>query len=139
MCIADHVAMLENSYLSVIAPEACASIIFRDKERAAEAAEALKLTAGDLLAHGIIDEILPEPLGGAHNEPESAVETVVRSVEGALVKLSKLGPESLVKSRYERYRRIGAHLSEGKVGEDESPLRSVGEQFRGQRPLPDHG
>jgi acetyl-CoA carboxylase carboxyl transferase subunit alpha len=139
MCVADHVAMLENSYLSVIAPEACASIIFRDKERAAEAAEALKLTAGDLLAHGIIDEILPEPLGGAHNESESAVETVVRSVEGALAKLSKLGPESLVKSRYERYRRIGAHLSEGEVGEDESPLRSVGEQLRGQRPLPDHG
>ncbi|HZC19346.1 MAG TPA: acetyl-CoA carboxylase carboxyltransferase subunit alpha, partial [Rubrobacteraceae bacterium] len=77
MCVADHVAMLENSYLSVIAPEACASIIFRDKERAAEAAEALKLTAGDLLAHGIIDEILPEPLGGAHNEPEGAVEAVV--------------------------------------------------------------
>ncbi len=117
MCVADHVAMLENSYLSVIAPEACASIIFRDKERAAEAAEALKLTAGDLMAHGIVDEILPEPLGGAHKDPEAAVEAVVRSVEGALARLSKLGPESLVKSRYERYRRIGAHLSEGEVGE----------------------
>ncbi len=117
MCVADHVAMLENSYLSVIAPEACASIIFRDKERAAEAAEALKLTAGDLMAHGIVDEILPEPLGGAHKDPETAVEAVVRSVEGALARLSKLGPESLVKSRYERYRRIGAHLSEGEVGE----------------------
>ena len=117
MCVADHVAMLENSYLSVIAPEACASIIFRDKERAAEAAEALKLTAGDLMAHGIVDEILPEPLGGAHKDRETAVEAVVRSVEGALARLSKLGPESLVKSRYERYRRIGAHLSEGEVGE----------------------
>ncbi len=139
MCVADHVAMLENSYLSVIAPEACASIIFRDKERAAEAAEALKLTAGDLLAHGIIDEILPEPLGGAHNEPEGAVEAVVHSVEGALARLSKFGSESLVKSRYERYRRIGAHLSEGEVGEKESPLRSVGEQFRGQSSRPAHG
>ena len=117
MCVADHVAMLENSYLSVIAPEACASIIFRDKERAAEAAEALKLTAGDLLAHGVIDEILPEPLGGAHKEPEAAVEAVVRSVEGALARLSKLGPQSLVESRYERYRRIGTHLYEGEVGE----------------------
>ena len=117
MCVADHVAMLENSYLSVIAPEACASIIFRDEGRAAEAAEALKLTPGDLLAHGIIDEILPEPLGGAHNEPEATVEAVVRSVEGALAKLSKLGPQLLVKSRYERYRRIGTHLSEGEVGE----------------------
>ena len=139
MCVADHVAMLENSYLSVIAPEACASIIFRDKERAAEAAEALKLTAGDLLAHGIIDEILPEPLGGAHNEPEGAVEAVVHSVEGALARLSKFGSESLVKSRYERYRRIGAHLSEGEVGEKGSPLRSVGEQFRGQSSRPAHG
>ena len=131
MCVADHVAMLENSYLSVIAPEACASIIFRDTERAAEAAEALKLTAGDLLAHGIIDEILPEPLGGAHNEPEGAVEAVLSCVEGALSKLSKLEPESLVKSRYERYRRIGAHLTEGEVEEKEPPLGSVGEHFRG--------
>ena len=115
MCVADHVAMLENSYLSVIAPEACASIIFRDPNRAPEAAEAMKLTAEDLLAHGVIDEILPEPLGGAHNEPATIVEAVARAVEGALLRLSKLGPESLVKSRYERYRRIGAHLAEGEI------------------------
>jgi acetyl-CoA carboxylase carboxyl transferase subunit alpha len=115
MCVADHVAMLENSYLSVIAPEACASIIFRDPNRAPEAAEAMKLTAEDLLAHGVIDEILPEPLGGAHNEPATVVEAVARAVEGALLRLSMLGPESLVKSRYERYRRIGAHLAEGEI------------------------
>ncbi|HZC19411.1 MAG TPA: acetyl-CoA carboxylase carboxyltransferase subunit alpha [Rubrobacteraceae bacterium] len=115
MCMADHVAMLENSYLSVIAPEACASIIFRDEKRAAEAAEALKLTAKDLLTHGVIDEILPEPLGGAHNEPEATVEAVARAVEGALLGLSKVGPESLVESRHERYRRIGAHLAFSKV------------------------
>ena len=139
MCVADHVGMLENSYLSVIAPEACASIIFRDKEQAAEAAEALKLTAEDLLAHGIIDEVLPEPLGGAHNEPEGAVDAVVRSVEGALAKLSKLGPDSLVKSRHERYRRIGAHLSEGEAEGKELPLRRVGEQSREQSSHPAHG
>jgi len=136
MCMADHVAMLENSYLSVIAPEACASIIFRDPKRAAEAAEALKLTAGDLKAHGFIDEILPEPLGGAHKEPEATVKAVACSVEDALRKLMKCEPEALVKSRYERYRRMGAHLAEGEVaGENdawpdvpvESPLRSVGE------------
>jgi acetyl-CoA carboxylase carboxyl transferase subunit alpha len=115
MCVADHVVMLENSYLSVIAPEACASIIFRDPKRAPEAAEAMKLTAKDLLAHGVIDEILPEPLGGAHNEPETTVEAVARAIEGALLRLSKLEPEPLVKSRYERYRRIGAHLAEGEV------------------------
>jgi len=136
MCMADHVAMLENSYLSVIAPEACASIIFRDPKRAAEAAEALKLTAGDLKAHGVIDEILPEPLGGAHKEPEATVKAVACSVEVALGKLTKYEPEVLFKSRYERYRRMGAHLAEGEVvGENdawpdlpvESPLRSVGE------------
>ena len=136
MCVADYVAMLENSYLSVIAPEACASIVFRDPKRAAEAAEAMKLTAGDLLAHGVIDEVLSEPLGGAHNEPEAAVEAVVRTVEGALRKLTKVDPESLVKNRYERYRRIGAHLAEGEAGgkdgagpsiSTEPPLRSARE------------
>ncbi|MDP8951704.1 MAG: hypothetical protein M3N18_05620, partial [Actinomycetota bacterium] len=136
MCIAAHVAMLENSYLSVIAPEACASIIFRDQGRAAEAAEAMKLTAKDLLAHGVVDEVLPEPLGGAHNEPEAAVAAVSRAVRGALRKLTKIGPEPLVERRYERYRKIGAHLAEGEVaGKDDIgpveplglPLRRVGE------------
>jgi acetyl-CoA carboxylase carboxyl transferase subunit alpha len=121
MCFADHVAMLENSYLSVIAPEASASIIFRDEGRAAEAAEAMKLTARDLLAHGIVDEVMPEPLGGAHNEPEAATKAVVRAVEGALARLSKLGPESLVKSRYERYRRIGTHVAEGEMARTRGP------------------
>ncbi len=60
------------------------------------------------------------------------MDAVVRSVEGALAKLSKIGPESLVKSRYERYRRIGTHLSEGEVGGKQASLRTVGEQFRGQ-------
>jgi acetyl-CoA carboxylase carboxyl transferase subunit alpha len=121
MCVADHVAMLENSYLSVIAPEACASIIFRDERRAPEAAEAMKLTARDLLAHGIVDEVMPESLGGAHNEPEAATKAVVRAVEGALSRLSKLGPESLVKSRYERYRRIGTHVTEGEMARTRGP------------------
>ena len=115
MCVADHVAMLENSYLSVIAPEACASIIFRDSGRAAEAAEAMKLTAQDLLAHGVIDEVLPEPLGGAHNEPKTTMEAVSRTIEGALDRLSKVGQELLIKGRYERYRRIGTHLAEGET------------------------
>ena len=121
MCLADHVAMLENSYLSVIAPEACASIIFRDQKRAPEAAEAMKLTARDLLAQGIVDEVLPEPLGGAHNEPEATVEAVVRAVEGALSRLSKLEPQEIVKGRYERYRRIGTHVTEGEMAGTRGP------------------
>lgn len=116
MCLADHVAMLENSYLSVIAPEACASILFRDGSRAAEAAEAMKITAEDLLAHGIVDEVLPEPLGGAHNDPKATTKAVTRAVEDALSRLAKLEPGSLLKARHERYRRIGAHLSEGEAG-----------------------
>ena len=121
MCLADHVVMLENSYLSVIAPEACASIIFRDQQRAPEAAEAMKLTARDLLAHGIVDEVLSEPLGGAHNEPEAAVEAVVHTVEAALARLSKLEPQEIVKGRHERYRRIGTHVSEGEMAGTRGP------------------
>jgi acetyl-CoA carboxylase carboxyl transferase subunit alpha len=124
MCLADYVAMLENSYLSVIAPEACASILFRDGSRASEAAEAMKITAGDLLAHGVVDEVLPEPLGGAHNDPGAATRAVARAVEGALAHLSKLEPEALVKTRHQRYRRIGAHLSEGEAGQETGAILS---------------
>lgn len=113
MCIADHVAMLENSYLSVIAPEACASIIFRDSSRAREAAEAMKITARDLISHGIIDEILPEPLGGAHREPGAAISAVSEAVQRALERLETVEATDLKKTRYDRYRRIGAHISEG--------------------------
>lgn len=111
MCAADYVGMLENSYLSVIAPEACASIIFRDPGRAAEAAEALKLTATDLKQHGIVDEVLSEPLGGAHREPEIAVSAVGDALERVLSGLGDVDPAALVESRYERYRGIGAHVS----------------------------
>ncbi|QIN85186.1 acetyl-CoA carboxylase carboxyltransferase subunit alpha [Rubrobacter tropicus] len=107
MCLADYVGMLENSYLSVIAPEACASIIFRDPSRAAEAAEALKLTARDLKDHGIVDEVLPEPLGGAHNEPEDAIETVGNALGRVVSGLTGTDPETLIASRHDRYRRIG--------------------------------
>ena len=110
MCVADYVGMLENSYLSVIAPEACASIIFRDPGRAAEAAEALKLTARDLKLQGIVDEVLPEPLGGAHKKPEAAIEAVGGTLERVLSGLSEADPDTLVNARHERYRRIGAHV-----------------------------
>lgn len=112
MCVADYVAMLENSYLSVIAPEACASIIFRDSSRAAEAAEAMKITARDLQAHGIIDEVLTEPLGGAHQDPQDAVEAVSLAVRYRLSHLREMDPDALRKTRYDRYRRIGAHVSD---------------------------
>jgi acetyl-CoA carboxylase carboxyl transferase subunit alpha len=111
MCVADYVGMLENSYLSVIAPEACASIIFRDPGRAAEAAEALKLTARDLKQHGIVDEVLPEPLGGAHKEPKTAIGEVGDALDRVIAGLSEAEPEALIAARHERYRRIGTHAS----------------------------
>jgi acetyl-CoA carboxylase carboxyl transferase subunit alpha len=110
MCVADYVGMLENSYLSVIAPEACASIIFRDSGRAAEAAEALKLTARDLKLHGIVDEVLPEPLGGAHKEPKTAIRDVGEALDRVISGLSAAQPDDLIEARHERYRRIGAHV-----------------------------
>ncbi len=113
MCAADYVGMLENSYLSVIAPEACASIIFRDPQRAPEAAEAMKITARDLKEHGIVDEVLPEPLGGAHREPETAVQAVREALERVLSGIGDADPDALRESRYERYRRIGARSAEG--------------------------
>jgi len=112
MCIADYVGMLENSYLSVIAPEGCASILFRDSNKVAEAAEALKLTARDLEAHGIVDEVIEEPLGGAHRDPPSAIEAVGEELERVLSELSGRAPEALLKERRERYRNIGAHVAE---------------------------
>ena len=111
MCVADYVGMLENSYLSVIAPEACASIIFRDPGRAAEAAEALKLTARDLKQHGIVDEVLPEPLGGAHEEPETAIREVGDALDRVISGLSEADPGALIEARHERYRRIGTHAA----------------------------
>lgn len=116
MCVADYVGMMENSYLSVIAPEACASIIFRDSSRAAEAAEALKLTARDLKEHGIVDEVLPEPLGGAHNEPAEAIQVVGDALDRVLTGLAEVDSDALVDARYERYRRIGAHVADGAGG-----------------------
>ena len=113
MCVADYLGMLENSYLSVIAPEACASIIFRDSGRAAEAAEALKLTARDLKQQGITDEILPEPLGGAHKEPEVAIGAVGEALDRVLSGLSGADPGTLLEARHERYRRIGAYVAHG--------------------------
>lgn len=111
MCLADYVGMLENSYLSVIAPEACASIIFRDSSRAEEAAESMKITARDLEEHGIADEVLPEPLGGAHQQPDEAIEAVGAALERVLSELCSFDSGKLVSARHERYRSIGAHLA----------------------------
>ncbi len=106
--IADHVIMLEHSVYSVASAEGCAAILWSDATKAEEAATRLKLTAADLQRFGIIDEIVPEPLGGAHREPLTVVARVLESVRRAVQKLSAMSPEALQEERYRKYRRIGA-------------------------------
>ncbi len=105
--IGDQVLMLEHSWYSVISPEGCAAILWRDAAKAPDAAEALKPTAEDLLALGIIDRIIPEPLGGAHNDPEEAARLVKAELATTLRVLMQKPLEVLLKERLEKYRRMG--------------------------------
>jgi acetyl-CoA carboxylase carboxyl transferase subunit alpha len=103
----DRVIMLENAYYSVISPEACASILYRDSTEARAAADCLKMTAEDLLGLGIVDEIVGEPLEGAHVDPAAVFSAVKDSLGRALDGLSGIDTEELVERRYERLRAIG--------------------------------
>ncbi|MBN1475841.1 acetyl-CoA carboxylase carboxyltransferase subunit alpha [Candidatus Sumerlaeota bacterium] len=105
--VGDRLLMLENSWYCVISPEGCASILFRDASHAPRAAEALKLSAPDLLEQGIADEIIPEPLGGAHRDFETTAENVRKALSRNLRLFEGKSGETLVNERYERYRRIG--------------------------------
>jgi len=105
--VGDRVLMLENAWYSVISPEGCASILWRDAKMAPAAAENLKLTAPDLLELGVIDAIIPEPLGGAHRDPPVAIENVRRALEQALGELVHLDAEMLLRLRHEKYRVMG--------------------------------
>jgi acetyl-CoA carboxylase carboxyl transferase subunit alpha len=105
--VADRVLILENAYYSVISPEACSAILWRDRRHAAEAAEALKLTAQDLLKLDVVDEIVPEPEAGAHRDYDSAAEHLSRALHRNLQHISKIPTDELLKKRYEKFRRIG--------------------------------
>ncbi len=105
--IADRVFVLENSYYSVISPEGCAAILWKDGAKAPEAAEALKLTAEDLLKTGIIDGIIPEALGGAHRDPQGTAQALKETLLANLKTLSAISKEELLKSRYKKFRGIG--------------------------------
>lgn len=107
VAVGDRVYMLENSVYSVISPEGCASIMWRDSSKAEIAAEALKITAPDLLEMKLIDEIVPEPEGGAHNDPEAAAKMLDPFLIRALDELSRLSPRQIVDQRYEKFRRMG--------------------------------
>jgi acetyl-CoA carboxylase carboxyl transferase subunit alpha len=109
--VGDRVLMLENAIYSVASPEAAASILWNDGGRGAEAAEAMKITAPDLLRFGIIDGIVPEPPGGAHTDHAAAAVAVRSALLEQLAALSELPVEQLVAERARRYRRIGAFAS----------------------------
>jgi acetyl-CoA carboxylase carboxyl transferase subunit alpha len=105
--VADSVLMLENAYYSVISPEGCAAILWKHRKHAPEAAEALKLTAHDLQKLNLVDEVIPEPLGGAHHNHEQMAADLKAAVLRHLEKLSKIPTEELLAHRYEKFRRIG--------------------------------
>jgi len=106
--VADRVLMMENATYSVISPEGCAAILWRSREHADAAAEALKLTADDLLDLGVIDEMIPEPRGGAHTDPARAIEAVGRALAKHVDELAEIDAETLVAQRREKYYRMGA-------------------------------
>ncbi|SIQ65794.1 acetyl-CoA carboxylase carboxyltransferase subunit alpha [Rhizobium sp. RU35A] len=106
----NKVFMLEHAIYSVISPEGAASILWRDSTRAREAATNMKITAEDLKALGVIDDIIPEPLGGAHREPETVIETAGALIEASLKELGQLSPEDLRKHRRQKFLEIGRNL-----------------------------
>src|SRR5262249_14577776 len=112
--VADHVAILENAYYSVISPEACSAILWRDRRHAAEAAEALKLTAQDLSKLEVVDEIISEPEGGAHRDYDSVAANVGAALRRVLEQISKIPVEELLEKRYQKFRRLGI-FSESKT------------------------
>jgi acetyl-CoA carboxylase carboxyl transferase subunit alpha len=105
--VADRVLILENAYYSVISPEACSAILWRDRRHAAEAAEALKLTAPDLLKLGVVDEIVPEPEGGAHHDYDVAASNLGAALQKNLERICAIELEELLKKRYKKFRGLG--------------------------------
>jgi acetyl-CoA carboxylase carboxyl transferase subunit alpha len=115
IAIGDRVNMLENSVYSVISPEGCASILWRDAGKAEVAAKALKITANDLKELGIIDEIVPEPEGGAHLDHDAAAALLDRVLDRSLRELSRITPAELLERRYEKFRRMGQFFETARV------------------------
>ncbi len=106
VAVADRVLILENAYYSVISPEGCAAILWKDRAFASNAAEALKLDANELLKLGIIDKILPEPAGGAHRDWDTTAQTIKASLISELKDLQKMAPGSFTEHRYQKFRKM---------------------------------
>ncbi len=110
--VGNRVQMLENAIYSVISPESCAAIIWRDSSNAEKAAEALKLTAPDLVRLKLVDDVIPEPPGGAHEDLDAAAKLLADSVAAALADLATMDGPQLLNQRYEKFRRMGNYFTE---------------------------
>ena len=111
LAVANKVMMLEHSYYTVISPEGCASILFRDASLSNKAAEALKITANDLLKFKVIDEVIKEPLGGAHTNPQEMAENLKTAIVNSLEQFSSMSAEELKAQRYDKFRNMGVFHS----------------------------
>jgi len=109
IAVGDRINMLEHAVYSVISPEGCAAILWRDSARAPEAADAMKITASDLATFGLVDQVIPEPPGGAQTDPEAQFQALDAVIEAQLRELTALPPEALMAARYDKFRRMG-HL-----------------------------
>ncbi len=105
--VGNKILLMENAYYSVITPEGCAAILWKDRSFSAKAAESLRLTAKDLKELGIIDEIVKEPLGGAHKDFDAAAESLKKALKKNLADLEKLTPQEIKENRYQKYRKMG--------------------------------
>lgn len=112
--VADRVLILENAYYSVISPEACSAILWKDRRHAPEAAEALKLTADDLMGLGVVDEVIAEPEGGAHRDHDLAAAHVGSALRRNLERVKGLTTDELLEKRYQKFRRLG-NFAEGEA------------------------
>jgi acetyl-CoA carboxylase carboxyl transferase subunit alpha len=110
--VTSRILMLQYAWYNVISPESCSSILYRDATQGKKSAEALKLTARDLSGFGITDEIIPEPAGGAHRDPDAVAKSVGDAIRRHLAELKKLTPEQLVTDRYKKFRAMGVFTSE---------------------------
>jgi acetyl-CoA carboxylase carboxyl transferase subunit alpha len=120
IAVADLILMMENAIYSVISPEGCAAILWGDRSKAPQAAEGLRLAAADLKDLKVIDQIVPEPLGGAHRDPEAAAEALKSAVSAGLQRLERKDRSTLLKARIRKFRKMGAFV-EGDHSEPRSP------------------
>lgn len=124
--VGDRISMLEHSFYSVISPEGCAAILFKTGEQAQRAAESLRLTSRELKRLDLIDDIIPEPLGGAHRQPDAAIQSLETYLGKTLAELKRIRPETLLKRRYQRLRTMGSFFESEEAARQRRAARRNG-------------